>query len=377
MISLLHSFAKPKKKMTSLQSDNTTNKPFVIDDAITRKCIVRPCWNNNRSGTFRFVTSKGTGKATTKYINGETINGWTAAVGGDEIANGFLRAVIEAYNQHYGLTLSPTHVWLAVCQVLSPLVQQYFARNKMETDEHKTGIVIETDDPSDYAYCIQLLSEALKKQITLDDAEVLALIDRDFNDTSPVLATSRQIANLSYLQYRFHYEVEWYCGIPEVVLEGTLEDWTALPVVLKMLQKFLNPSERLECDWFDRMHTILVRFADTFAYSHGLDQDPVKEGNIKTWWTSIMDYNTAGCPSDDSFHGWLADFCRISDNKIVLLQDVPAGVSAVPFDLVPVSSNVAVHMVAKSGFITIGYNTTTNHVRPIIGYMVGTCGPNT
>jgi hypothetical protein len=54
---------------------------------------------------------------------------------------------------------------------------------------------------------------------------VRELVECNFSCTGPVELTASQVALMDAMSPYFHYEMLCICGIPEVTLTGTVDDW--------------------------------------------------------------------------------------------------------------------------------------------------------
>lgn len=111
-----------------------------------------------------------------------------------------------------------------------------------------------------------------------------------FSTTGAIEKAANEIVLMGSLKSYFEYEVHTRCGIPEVKLEGTAEDWSELPKRAEVL------GSRYDLAWWtDRIVPTLEQIARNAA---GAD-DPELWNNI---------YKIDKMSGGPYINGWLVDF---------------------------------------------------------------------
>ncbi len=145
----------------------------------------------------------------------------------------FVAAVHAAFNDHRSLTLSPDMLWLLIAQGFARHVNANTEsmQKKFVSHTEKKMIKIQRDDfikndPNNpWPEVFSEFSAQIQGSI---GAENYANIVTRFSTTGPVELAANEIVLMDAMQNYFSYEFHTLCGIPEVRLEGTVDDWQLL-----------------------------------------------------------------------------------------------------------------------------------------------------
>jgi hypothetical protein len=142
--------------------------------------------------------------------------------------NPFFWAIHMAYSQHRPLVLTPDAFWLTIAQG----VEQHIALNAerlrplLVGHEGKKTLEVETLVLSlsgeRWADCVVAWGEQIAEHVS---PELVAWMACDFSTSGPVERVAGKIVLMSALRHFFDYHLIFACGIPEVELRGTVEDW--------------------------------------------------------------------------------------------------------------------------------------------------------
>jgi hypothetical protein len=150
-------------------------------------------------------------------------------------SNGFLTACHVAYSLHYTLRLKPDDVWMAI---LSSVAAHIDANIK----DLRTGFV-DFEGKSELTVLVPPAYEALADAAMPwgdvvgmfsslvgehTKGDVRAAFEPTFSTTDAVSRVNAGIVLMAAFKSVFTYSMKTMCGIREVVLEGTPEDWEAL-----------------------------------------------------------------------------------------------------------------------------------------------------
>src|SRR5262249_48512488 len=113
-------------------------------------------------------------------------------------------------------------------------------------------------------------SEQIKGHI----GEAHGLIVADFSTTGPVERAASEVAVLDAMQSYFRYVVTTVCGIPQILLEGSVEDW-------QTLGRRVQEWRRFDLDWWVKpLQPILDQFI------------AAAQGRVdRNFWNSIYKWN--------------------------------------------------------------------------------------
>jgi hypothetical protein len=133
---------------------------------------------------------------------------------------------------HRPLCLSPDIVWLMICQGVANHINANTEelRSRLVTHEGKIQISVRRDDfvkgspENPWAEAIEELTNQVRAHI----GSAFDLFQPTFTTTGPVEKASAGVVLLDAMQCYFDYDMETFCGIPAITLEGTPEDWQAV-----------------------------------------------------------------------------------------------------------------------------------------------------
>ncbi|MBO7615605.1 MAG: DUF4419 domain-containing protein [Bacteroidales bacterium] len=210
-------------------------------------------------------------------------------------AHPFFYGMYEAYASHRPFVLSPDMVWMLISQGFSHHInadpEKY--RDRIVDFQGKMSLVVESDKPlneAEWERLIPELAEEIKKNTQGTIAETIIA---DFSTTTSYEQIASEITLMettkAYFEYVFVYIA---CGIPEVTLLGTTEDWQKVYDKTMQLRSF-------DLDWWiDELAPILKQFIKA------------SEGNADTkFWRNMFKWHTQkeyGAPN--IIDGWIVKF---------------------------------------------------------------------
>ncbi|RHZ76583.1 hypothetical protein Glove_196g33 [Diversispora epigaea] len=288
-------------------------------------------------------------------------------------SNGFVSAIIHAYNLHQHLRFSPDDVWLTVAQGVSRHILNSAERfrNLFVNHEGKEDIEVITDDilREDKGKIIGNWPQVIAKLSDVTDERIKKvglkqLLECDFSTSTNTSITASQIVLLDAMKEYFTYDVMFSCGIPKVTLDGTLEDWLHLQ---EKVVKIRDLGLKLGF-WLDRLEPVIAQFVST--YKGDVDE--------KFWNMAVFNvpYGCGGFQKEPQWNGWIgalfpynASGERITENKIVP-DEMPSGLVQVPFNLIPRKGALKLSFVA--GFFGARQDKVNKEyvVSPVIGWYI-------
>jgi len=216
--------------------------------------------------------------------------------------NGLVWGVIHAYNNHHKLTLRPDDVWLAIAIQFGLFVNANAEQLRgcfVAHEGRKTLTVRQAADLNTADYAGLLSRDMIRKmRNAITDAEVCDWILPDFSTTTDDDRVVGSVVLMASMKAYFEYKIHLCCGIPEVTLLGTPEDWDA---VHKRVGKLRTYGK--ECtQWADMLQTITGNMARSARNDVPLD-----------FWQRICHYTDTGSgPSYVS--GWISAFCVFDED---------------------------------------------------------------
>jgi len=245
--------------------------------------------------------------------------------------NGFVDAVCMAYNEHHHLILRPDDVWLAIMVQFAAYVEKNSTelRSKLVSFDDVKELVVVGDGtfrnaPYDW-FCTEMA-----KQIAahIKDPSIHSWVIPNFTTTTPEDQVVGSIALMASLQEFFRYTFFLKCGLPQVTLQGTAQDWQDVADRAKRLQEF-DTKEGLMAKWCALLHPVLQQFVESAQGKPSLE-----------WWNRVCSHIDTGS-GPTYLSGWITVFCVFDKTKQwqgdLRLTDRPAYDvrEGVPFALLP------------------------------------------
>lgn len=289
----------------------------------------------------------------------------------------FLQGMYRAYAEHRPFVLSPDMIWLLISQGFATHVDIHAEELRSQIVDHseKTSLIImdnriRIDDPN--APWEKLFPQFADSMRAYTKNGIIDLLTADFSTTTPTSRIASQITVMkameNYFEYIYIYAI---CGIPEVTLLGTPEDW----------QKILDKTRQLArynlSWWVDEMVPVLEKIVET---SKGkIDRD---------FWRSmfkIHDTGPIGCsPSSANgkryFDGWIVKFFPYDNegnrNDLHQIEDrIELPDEIVKTDLkyqiiLPNGAILTIPLELWAGFIGLEQDPATFALTPTIGWMI-------
>ncbi len=158
-------------------------------------------------------------------------------------------AAAFSYQRHYPLVLSPDMIWLTILQGVSQHIQNHSEQLRPRLVQHQTKIELiaggGTDLPQDKGEMLEIV-RAFSGQIRRHlQPGKRALFEARFSTSTEVEELVAGVVIMEAFQPYFDYVFTIICGIPSVILEGTIADWK----LLEQKVQALDESD-LELSWW-------------------------------------------------------------------------------------------------------------------------------
>lgn len=212
--------------------------------------------------------------------------------------NGFVKTVLEAYNNHRGLILRPDDVWLAILLQFSAfqnagrVVSDEFT---IHTGEH--GLA---SSPS--AFTDQILDLMRQKVPSWEEQE---WVTSSFTTSTHVDTAAYAMAMLGTVEWQwedhpFTFTQNNMGGIARVRLEGTRRDWENILMRLERIKEYGITA----IAWFHLLFPVVSRFAAAY-------DNPNSPENLD-FWNRVIVYEDA--VQSPRICGWLTAFCVFGEH---------------------------------------------------------------
>jgi hypothetical protein len=283
--------------------------------------------------------------------------------------NGFLRAIHLAFAQHLPLALSPDDVWLAIAQGFATHVnvhaedlrKQFVSHeSRVKLSVRRDGFVKGAENP--WSEVFGEFSDQIGEHI----GKKRDLLVNTFSTTGPVEKAASEVVLMGAMRAYFSYEMRTLCGIPEITLLGTVDDWKLVRTKAQNLVEFNCGA------WVKGLDTVLtqfvnaaegrpeIRFWESLCKFGGGSGGPYVSGAVNVFFPylkhnrpnpSVLAWDkhgmAGGGPTPDQF---------------------PVGLTGVPF--VWDYRGNEFDMTFLGGFVGVSQDPTSLQVRPAIGWSV-------
>ena len=222
-------------------------------------------------------------------------------------SNGFYCAFLYAYNNHGDVKITPDDVWVTIMLYFKEYVNDNAEklREKFVSHQGKKELTVTTADEikeSEWNEFFAKIIEAIK----INTSEgVVDKLKCDFSTTTrfeEIISTSTIMD--TFKEYFSYGRFIPMCGIQNIWMKGTLDDWIKIKTKLVGLKEF-------DCDkklskYIDELAPIIDKFIDT--YQNKVDV---------SFWNRIMnvEHGRLGSGSTSYTTGWILKFFG-TDKKI-------------------------------------------------------------
>ena len=280
----------------------------------------------------------------------------------------FFQGMYQAYADHRPFVLSPDMIWLLISQGFARHINanQEAMRDYIVDFSGKQSLIVKTDkqleDPTlSWNEIFPQFTEQIKKQVGNSLVETLTC---NFSTTTPLEKIASEITIMESVKPYFEFIViRIVCGIPEITLEGTPEDWEKVLSKAKSLKGY-----KLEW-WISELEPLLEEFVKA------------SKGEInKGFWRNMFKYHSQekyGAPN--MIDGWIVKFFPYDKkgqrNNLKQLE----GTDSLPDEIVKVDlkyQEVYNNTVTEpplelwAGFVGLELNKRNFALRPQISWMI-------
>ncbi|MEW6302365.1 MAG: DUF4419 domain-containing protein [Verrucomicrobiota bacterium] len=278
--------------------------------------------------------------------------------------NGLIAAVNLAFHDHRPLTLSPDHIWLTICQGVSNHINANAERLRRHFVNHegKAELRVRRDDFVRGAMgnpWPEVWPEFVKEMRAYIGSNADKFMP-SFSTTGVVEQAACEVTLMEAMKNYFHYVVETLCGIPQITLEGSPEDWAQirerakafgkydLEWWVKPLDSFLGKLHetslgQIDQEWWRSFYKWLDKSGGADVSGHILNLFPYiakRETGRKLErnpiFSSLQEKLNARLPKNPAYHG-TAELLRrrfekrLEDLNAISSDAFPPGVSKAPF----------------------------------------------
>lgn len=293
--------------------------------------------------------------------------------------NSLVKGLIEAYRNHFPITISPDMIWILFLQGYSRFMEKYseLVRSQYVTFEDKKklsvnrfGIFPEEADKETWRGIINEFTDKIKENM---GEKIMYNLQSNFSTTDHVCLTTSQVSIMSAMKEYFIYSVGMGgCGISSITLEGSLDDWKQI----KSKLEFLSQKKFALLWWIKHLIPIIDKIIMTKDY-YTKHNKINKE--IKDFWKDMIRIKFGEEYDPNYINGWIIKFIpNITGRKPELYDelkedDVPDQIISCPMELIVLNldgTKTEYKCNLASGFYGMTQDKDTFNVKPVIGYAI-------
>ena len=286
-----------------------------------------------------------------------------------------------AYLRHFPIVISPNIFWLMILQGFSRHMEikdnSQRLRNKFVDFEGQKNISIETgftnlfmaSDEQWNSIIEQLLNKTLKN-IKINQ-KILDKFNKKFSTSTNEAEIANNVTILSSFKKYFVYSITGTCGIPEISIEGTIEDWKLLK---EKVLELGNLDEEI-IFWTKQLKEIIQNIIKTLE---------TKEPDIGFYKNIVQNTDRSRECKPDLINGWIIKFIPydIDNNKCDFdspdfngldISQIPTQIVNLPFHLITTNKKGRFKQYEAeiyTGFFGVKQDERTLSIKPVIGYVI-------
>lgn len=288
--------------------------------------------------------------------------------------NGFLFTLTQAYANHHSLTLKPCDIMYIISNALAIHIKKnsYKLKEHFSDQQEKYKIVVQRDEfvkgsvKNDWFGVFDEFASSVGQ--TVLDKELISLMQKNFESTTAKSMAARNISIMDCMSSYCDYELRTCCGIPQITVRGSSEEWAHV-------RKFANYLRKYDLAWWiDELDKVLAHFV--IASGKG-------EIDLKFWNKMVKEQGGSGGPY---YSGWISTFFPYMKDeysgtyyqndfkKAFTSSSVPSGVSSV--DILWRYFDKEIPMKVHTGMMCCAIN-KKGSLKPKLLFCVEDCAPQT
>ncbi|CAM9518984.1 unnamed protein product [Ectocarpus fasciculatus] len=239
----------------------------------------------------------------------------TTQTGLTRAPKGLTSAIIDAYNAHCALVISPDDVWLTILSQFCAYVNKNAEglRDRVVEHEGKKKLTVYGSgsvETADYEKLIKDLLGEIRKNIK--SPELADWFRPGFSTTTETDEVCAAATAMASLQAYFEYVMGLTCGIPSVTMMGTVEDWKLLREKIERLLEFEvqdNPEGNVMEVWVGYLRKVCDGFVESAEH-------PDSAATVD-FWDKVLSHKNRGSGMNYTT-GWVSAFsCFDKDGNFI------------------------------------------------------------
>lgn len=297
------------------------------------------------------------------------------------MGHGFVSAATVAFEAHYPLVLSPDDVWLCLAQGFAAHVRLHAEelRSRFVAHQGKAMLAVRRDDfvrgspDNDWPGVFTELSDKIAEHV----GKKRDLIVADFTTTGPIERAASEVTLLEAFQAYFEYRVMTLCGIPQITLLGTANDWLSIRRRAAVFGEFgLEEWTKVLLPVLDQIVATAHGNEDPAFWRSFLKVESQSGGPYITGWVNVLFpyldiWNSSTRKHElgpnPHMYRW-ARKLKQPDERGPTSSDFRSGLSTAPFLWEYLGTEIP--MAFRGGFVGVSQDPETLAVRPAIGWAI-------
>jgi hypothetical protein len=229
---------------------------------------------------------------------------------------GLIQVLSMAYSAHRKVAIKPQDIWFIVMCEIAKIIKHHpeECRELFTASAEKTTIMVQTDDVT------QIDLEAVAMQLK----EMMPVGIHNFIPTLSTMVPEARIALCAALcdgvQVFYNY-MTYCCGIPEIRVDGTAEDWETLSKAAHEIdQMFYKVGLTAAHNYMAQVSVILHHIANSFNDSNGL----------VAFWKDIFTQENIGSGGELLINGWITKLFY-EKPQLYKIENFTTSVAVVPY----------------------------------------------
>ena len=248
---------------------------------------------------------------------------------------GIVGTVLTAFNSHNNLQFRPDDLWISILAQFSAYINGRAKELRSKIVDHEGQKSLQVTSPGNiYTADLGAMNREFLDQIAdnIKDASLREWFLPGFTTTTETDQVCAAAMAMCSFQAYFTYKFGMICGIPQVTLLGSTDDWKLLRQKVERLAEFDGEDKILSEQWLPRLREILDNFVESS-----------KNGSVNNldFWNQIVSNTGASCGGPELLTGWISTFSVFNDKgelyadmedfwPVIRLDDIHHNIASCP-----------------------------------------------
>ena len=194
--------------------------------------------------------------------------------------------------------------------------------------------------------------------------ELIDILTPNFTTSNEESIIAGKVSIMSTFSDFFDYEIDFSCGIPYIILEGSLNDWENILNKLKFLSKYDFDINEMEKDIIEIINTKKGKI-DLEFWSKIIMETKIKEKEASPCKFEFREVENI------YITGWILDFYNRHEIKKKDISELISEIVEVPIkinDIISFDNNRIKNAIIHAGIRDIKHDPNNYEVEPIVNY---------